>query len=440
MINPPGRRTLVAAASMLATLAGAYQLALHGPAPASGATSARLPADSPPESVAPLATDLVVASAPTHSSPPADTADCLAGPVKFVRGSPASRRPVGLHRYVGTVGGEPATALLSWQNPDSVAGSFYLHRRGPAYSLQLARRHQGQAVLTLDDYRNARQPGEWYLRGRPGAVLRGTWHSPTGNQPFYLRESYAGAVQLEVRTLRLRGGRPSPPLSPCGVPSSCYDYLHFLAPQALAPALRRTLSWPLATHRRRLWVGYHQGSVATSELSDFLLNDFHLLSYRVWHTHAYVGEGADTWTENYLFDLVSGRRLSLASQLRPGYELPLRRLVQRHLRERQLTTTQESQRYAREVDGAPGGRENTWPPDDSALVELPVRAQYYNTGGYNTAGMALGGAGLEVTYRASDLYEDVAEGGETLLISYRELRPLARPGTPLARMLRARGI
>jgi hypothetical protein len=420
---------------MLATLAGAYQLALRGPA------SARLRPASPPDLVVQRATEPVAASAPAGSSTPADTvAGCRAGPVQFVRGSPASRRPVGLHRYVGTVGGEPATALLSWQNPDSVAGSFYLHRRGPAYSLQLARRHQGQAVLTLDDDRNANQPGEWYLRGRPGAVLRGTWHSPTGNQPFYLRESYAGAVQLEVRTLRLHGGRPAPSFSPCGVPSSCYDYLRFLAPQALAPALRRALSLPLATHRRRLWVGYNQSSVATSELSDFLLNDFHLLSYRVWHTHAYLGEGADTWTESYLFDLVSGRRLSLASQLRPGYELPLRRLVQRHLRELQLPPTPESQQYAREINGAQGGQENARVPNDSALVELPVRAQYYNTAGYNTAGMALAGAGLEVTYRASDLHEDGADIGETLLISYRELRPLVRPGTPLARMLQARGL
>ena len=91
-------------------------------------------------------------------------------------------------------------------------------------------------------------------------------------------------------------------------------------------------------------------------------------------------------------------------------------------------------------DGAQEGRENAWPPDDSALVELPVRAQYYNTGGYNTAGMALAGAGLEVTYRASDLYEDVADIGENLFIPYCELRPLVRPGTPLARMLRARGM
>jgi hypothetical protein len=54
--------------------------------------------------------------------------------------------------------------------------------------------------------------------------------------------------------------------------------------------------------------------------------------------------------------------------------------------------------------------------------------------------MTLGGTGLEVMYRASELYEDVADVGEKLLIPYRELRPLVRPGTPLARVLRASGV
>jgi len=84
-----------------------------------------------------------------------------------------------VRRYVGTVNGQPATALLDWQNPDSMSGTFYLHRRGPAYRLTVpnlpgtkAPRRQGQVLdLTARLWEGG---GWWQLHGRPGATLRAT--------------------------------------------------------------------------------------------------------------------------------------------------------------------------------------------------------------------------------------------------------------------------
>jgi hypothetical protein len=102
---------------------------------------------------------------------------------------------------VGTVGGQPATALLDWQHPYGPQGRFYLHRGGPEHCL-IQSDAQHRNVLQVQD-----APGEWHLHGRPGATLTGTWlHGPGGRaQPVLLHEDYHDAVRLGMEAWRVRG-------------------------------------------------------------------------------------------------------------------------------------------------------------------------------------------------------------------------------------------
>lgn len=333
MIDQPGRRALVAAASMLATLAGAYQLALPGPAPASEATSARLRPDSPPESVAQLATDSVAA--------PFDTvAGCLAGPVQFMRGSPASRRPLRVRHYVGTVGGQPATALLQWQNPDSITGRFYLHRRGPAYTLTNSQSHPGHPVLAVyQENPTEGDAGEWRLVSRPGGRLTGAWWGgpPGPPQTVLLRESYAGAVRLAIQASYLRGGWAEgceTGYAECyNLPTVYQEFLQLPAPAAVPLALRPLLS-PGAVARRRTTRAARNSTGQVDVRVSVQLNDWNLLSYNTLYAIEFFpgfGTADYTFQGSPLFDLATGQAWPLSRLLQPGYQPALSRLVAQHL-------------------------------------------------------------------------------------------------------------
>jgi len=150
-----------------------------------------------------------------------------------------------------------------------------------------------------------------------------------------------------------------------------------------------------------------------------------------------AGDGGkgDDWVEYYLFDLVSGRELTLASQLRPGYERPLWRLEQRHLlHDPQFDFINRAHQAAWNWQAA----------SDKAAQPAPGRAAVPDQVQDHTTPERLTGSGLEITYLAGSLYDSHEPGGykrkHTLVIPYTELRPLVCPGTPLARMLQARGM
>jgi hypothetical protein len=65
-------------------------------------------------------------------------------PLKLTRGLP---QHVG--RYIGTIGGQAVTVELRWQQPDSVTGSFYFHRRGAVYGLTYQKPRAKAKALTL---------------------------------------------------------------------------------------------------------------------------------------------------------------------------------------------------------------------------------------------------------------------------------------------------
>ena len=433
-------RPALAAAIVLAVLAAAYQVARyrlaaplvarvpHSPPPKAPATPAPevLPAPAPPGPPAP---------APARVATPADTATgCLAGPLQFVRGSPASRRPRLVRRYVGTVGGQPATALLEWQNPDSITGSFYLHRRGPEYILHSIAKRAGRLALSVSrehpDFDNV---GEWRLPARPDTVLAGTWRTAAGGQPFRLRESYAGAARLAIQTTHLQGGWSiayEVGDEACGhVPEVNHDFLHLLAPAGVPATLRPVLSPTRAARWRTVRTRREADAQVTYRLT-VRLNDFGLLSYQTDYLADPYG-GRPQWEVigSPLFDLASGRACSLSSQLRPGYRLALRRLIAWHL--------QHDAQFA--------GKEWKWAAKDQAQLAgdtsfsnslwlLRDLAPLSNS-------CVLTSEGLELTYWTCSL-SSYCMGSEydTVLIPYRGLRPLVRPGTPLARLLKAHGL
>ncbi len=425
---------------MLAVLAAAYVAAWRLPQP--GATHQLASAD-----VVADTTTVPVSSPVAPASPPdPEPAPCPSHRLVF---EPLNRseQPVSLHHYVGTVGGQPVTVLLDWPTDlSSIGGTFYRHRGGPTYGLSLAPgtspgKRPATLVLQVSDPASAGGRNDWHLTGWPGAVLRGTWHDTTGARPVLLRESYAGAVRADMQLLKLVGGRPYRTEygdGACRWGSYKYAYLQFRGPWPVAPELRRTLGPPLAEVRRRVRAAFNDSRDEERLLTGFLLNDFNLLSYHVARYSTFItDEHGDDWVEFYLFDLATGRQLTVASQLRPGYEPRLNRLIKQHLL------------HDDQFDFVNKDHRTSWIWQDStrqaASLTAPPETDPQNEG--DPSGLSLAGSGLKVEYSGGAIFDltsqDYLEFGRssyTVEIPYRELRPLVRPGTPLARMLRARGI
>ncbi|GAA3980893.1 hypothetical protein [Hymenobacter antarcticus] len=159
------------------------------------------------------------------------------------------------------------------------------------------------------------------------------------------------------------------------------------------------------------------------------LDDFGLLCFQhVYEAMPFGGRHQDS-RERFLYDLTTGRALTIASQLRPGYATPLRRLLAAHLL------------HYDDFDSVNRDKENEWGWRDvkenpSRLPPLPALNEN------STDDLVLTVAGLEATYSPFSLF--TIPGGMSssypVLIPYRELRPLVQPGTALARMGAARGL
>ena len=409
---PAAWRTVLAAAILLAALAGAYLVAVRRPAPAplvGGRQPMPQALSARPDTLAGALTTTV--ATPARVSEP-EPAPCPPQRTVFSAGTAATRRPVVVRRYVGTVGGQPATATLQWQTPDSATGTFYLHRGGPEYSLTFSRLGRAEVYDEQGD-KEAMGRGTWQLTTSVASpLLAGTWRRAGRVQQLRLRESYAGALRYTFKERTLFDGYRVP--ENCDyVPEMYHQLLVLPNTQAAPPVLRTRLAGSPAALRRR--IGHdcenHDGDATGTYRDEVRLNDFHLFSYQ---TSSYVrayGGTPDVDTESWLFDLRTGEELDIDSQLKPGYELPLRQRFTWHfLHDPGL-----------EPDRAAGLGD--WTDDEgrpTSLLNLPN----------DTEALTLTGAGLEAAYGRYTL----------VLVPYRELRPLVRPGTPLARMLRARGL
>jgi hypothetical protein len=332
-----------------------------------------------------------------------------------------------LRRYVGTVGGQLATALLDWQHPDGPQGRFYLHHGGPEYSLDQPS-DLPRNVLRVDG-----TSGEWHLRGRLGATLSGTWRGGPSGRPLAvaLHEDYRGAVRLGIQAWRVRGHytiTTTDGLVYSSVPEVQWEFMHLANPASVPPALRPLLS-PSPARRRRLLLDEGGMDVTISQWLGVRLNDFGLLSYQYFVITSGIGGSSDGANRNALLDLQTGRWLAPQSQLRPGYKPGLSRLLARHL-------LHDNVMYGR----TPEWRqqlESLLPQERDTLRAATRWVQQELAGQGNPV---FTGDGMELEYSLNSFVEATSQEDFTVLIPYAELRPLVRPGTPLARMLRARGL
>jgi hypothetical protein len=332
---------------------------------------------------------------------------------------------------VGTIGGQPAQALLQWYRPDSLQGRFFLRRGGPEYELNLGKPLSGGRLSVEPTYPfDTTDQGYWQLSGRPGPVLRGHWQQDGRRQVIELRENYAGALRYRVETLLLTGGPPEDGEDgrSCHVPTFRRDFLTPLEPGKVAPGLRAALFTTDAARRRMMREG-READATVSQWPDVRLNEAGLLSFQTIHYADPFGGKPQHGTQSALYDLRTGQELTIASQLQPGYEHPLRQLITTHLLHDpgfNQAITEDPEWSRRDEQGRL-----------STLAPLPDPQP---NSFYSFEYLALTGAGLEARYSPSSLFE--AGSGEpplTLVVPYHELLPLIRPGSALDRMLKARG-
>ena len=257
-------------------------------------------------------------------------------------------------------------------------------------------------------------------------MLTGTWTSRTGRRlPFMLRENYQGAVRYEMLATTARGHAcPPDPEMPVQYAAwqpfaeLTHHYLHLLGPDTLRAALGR-LQCPVPARRRTLVraearTADHDCTQVDEDMQVWL-NAYGLLSVSEGeYVNEYNGSRPHAESRQVLYDLRTGRPLALAEVLRPGADTLLERLAAYHLRREQNSM----------VDSPPC---HTLDSADSIAIRLPQSGVIFDCQGillsYNPG---------ELGYGACDISD--------LSIPYTELLSLLRPGSPVARMLRARGL
>lgn len=417
MNSPAIFRPALAAAVMLAVPAATYQAAGRRPAQsgivplAVAGPPMRRPVPVPPGLLA-----FATAYKKTTPAPVPAPEPCPPHPLVFGLGSRAAQRPLRVRRYVGTVGGQAATVLLQWQTPDSITGSFYLHRDGPTYELRSAGPRAGRAVVLAVSpaYNDSAPSSQWHLPNRPGAVLAGTWRTATGAQRVALHKSYAGAVQLAIRTRYLRGGQSLVDKSDdpdCTTqPSVRYDFWRLPTGPATVPLALRAVLDPTPAACRRTLLASLEGDARANYSLAVRLNDFGLLSYQTYYTADPYGGRPQYDVRGSLFDLATGRALTMRNQLRPQYERPLRRLIARHLRHDAKfddTNKAHNQSWLREEEPPPKVAPDTARSNSLWLLrdEAPVPKE-----------IAFTSEGLEVSYWLGSLGQALGNLHETVLV------------------------
>lgn len=389
MSATPNFRFLLAATLLLVLFAGAFEAALRWPGRPTPPPVPATIAETSPTPPAPPATRAL--------TPPAPRSAVEADPAAWrVASHPAPQRMRHVHRYGGTIDGRPATAELQWYAPDSVWGRFYRHGREPDYELRGQRNQPDSLVLEVFPNGTSYTPqGRWRVLGRPGEpVLKAVWQQGNRRRRVVLRESYAGAVRYDVRTVEYTDGARG---------RLVHDFLTLPVPVVVPRRLRDRLSPGPQARLRQLTAARDSLCDAQRRLC-VRLNDYGLFSYQLdYHCNPTDASNAGgVGLDSFLFDIVSGQPLTVESQLRPGYERPLRRLLTRHVE-----------------------------PD---LVGICF-SKYLLLETMPDKGLCLTWSGLEAAYEGP-----IKCGILSIAIPYRELRPLVRPGTPLARMLTARRI
>lgn len=408
----------LAACCVLLALAGCDARLARQPAAATPSVSHAQPARP----------DTVEAAAPVEASPPTPA---VSPPInlKVEPGEPPYRMLPGkimrYHRYVGQLGSQPVVVALltnpeKYDMTEPLSGSYYDARKGQTTELSFAvfnphRRLQFQAFPPNDSTEH------WQAQQVVGPSLTGTV-TAAGKppRPFVLREDYAGAVPLVICTAKMYGRPVVAEFGDRGEPGRftgdyCYQYIRLLGSAAQRPELQRAFPSRPAQVRARLLQEFRQGEGDLANVQEYLgieLNDYDLLCYS--KTISDFGAGASHPQHGYLswsYDLSTGRRLTLASLLKPGGQQGLRKLALHYMDSTYLADIQEW--YHNPQQGAEG------------LSYLNLEEVF---------GLAPDGLTLD-----ADLGPHVL-GSTTIIVPYAALRPLLRPGTPLNRVLVAQGL
>ena len=371
--------------------------------------------------------------APTTRQKPAAAPPAVAEPAPRTRPAPPplpSAAQLGYHRYVGTVNGRPVLAEVKlWTElriaayPDTVweaklEGRFYDRASGEAGWLGNEQGFHPDQWLetTYTDY--TKSPAGYGIRfpqlcaeQPPGGPLLTGWFTPPGQQraqPVRLREEYTDGVRYELLTESSRAPDSLAADEQLLGGSVERTYLHLLGPDTLRPALARLqCPGPAARHRARLADARplfdHAGS---RDFLDVTLNEADLLAYthdvRIEYTHS---RSYEETTRCHLLDLRTGRDLMVARQFRPG-------ALQRLLTRQALADT------ARAQNRAYWWRAGQLPLADAQLTIYPT--------------------GIRATYLEHESEEERYGYGQ--LLTWASLHPLLRPGSPLHRLLRVRGL
>ncbi|QKG56595.1 hypothetical protein GKZ68_08110 [Hymenobacter sp. BRD128] len=336
----------------------------------------------------------------------------------------------GYHRYQGTVGGQLVTVELTFKpahdhEPAACQGSYYYgYGKGGTLALESNAAYQPGRPLALTEPSDTEKrtiTGQWQASQPAGAMLSGTWASPGGRlRPFVLREEYQDArhhqlaVRYEILTEGAEGPLPQP--KDGAAANSNYSatatlergYLHLLGPDTLRPALRQ-LQCPGPARRRAERQAYLRDNPVQEEtegITDVTFNDYGLLSVSTFQTWYSGGTHLGHSAGNAIYDLATGAPVELAQLLWPSAEAQFRALVIRH--------------FQADADSLP----EDWLDADQPAVAGHVGLELNN---------------ILLTFEESDLTNKVV-GGVKIYIPYAEVVPLLRPGTPLARMLRERGL
>jgi hypothetical protein len=342
---------------------------------------------------------------------PADTAmrftayDLLAGDTLA--------QPLTAHRYMGAFGGRAIVVqLLAGAN--WAEGSWYYRTGRPTHERRLVFRERrgsqlvlGEDIVTPTDADTSAT--EWRLSWPLGRVLSGqrrALHGP-GRQAVRLHTGYAQAVPYQVLTLTAHGIHCD---AVSGHPQSYYlaNFVRLLGADSLRLSLWQA-PLPAARHDSlRHWLN-SESCQQTSKRLDVMLNDYGLWSYNVWTDAYYYGTHHEHEQEGFIVDQRTGDEWLVEELLRPSTEPALLKLLARHLRHDYPEVSQED-----------GWDWKTVPPLPDSFALTPT--------------------GLYAGYDDYALTGSPTPYVNNTTIPYAELRPLVRPGTPLARMLRARGL
>ena len=327
-------------------------------------------------------------------------------------------------RYVGWLGPRPVVVELfveqEGRGRHQVSGRYYDARTGAGRQFSAVDFTPGRPV-PLQTAGVPDSAEHWQLPPL-GAALAGT--VTTLGQPlrrFTLREDYRQAALavcsavMYGRSVRAYGQEHEPEPRQY---QSYYrrQYIQLKGLAARRPALQR--AFPSRATQVRAWLrrGFEEEGADLLQIEDYefalTLNDYDLLSYtRTVSTYADGANHPDSDSEEFSYDLRTGRRLSLATLLRRGSGPALKRLALRYI----------DQFYLHEL--------REWHNDPQYQIEELDNLD-------QTKYFSLTPTGLGMTMRLGPH----ALGPTTIEILYAALRPLLRPRTPLNRLLVARGL